>query len=72
MSLQHMQSAIGYGIMARNLRRDGFSCMQIADYMVQRLALDRFDPAMLDEEERKKYEELRAFLSSLEQPPQPQ
>jgi hypothetical protein len=66
MSLQHMQSVVGYSIMARNLRRDGYSCLQVADYMVQRLALDRFVPGTLDEEDRKRYEELRGFLGELE------
>lgn len=43
MTLRHMPSVTGYRIMARNCQRAGYSCLQIADYMTQRLALDRFD-----------------------------
>ena len=65
MTLKHMQSATGYNIMARNWRRAGLSCLQVADAMTQRLALDRFDPEMLGEEDRRKYQELSEFLEEL-------
>lgn len=63
--LRYMQSAVGYNIMARNLRRAGFSCLQVADYMTRRLELDRFDPATLDGVDKSKYEELKTFLEEL-------
>lgn len=65
MSLKHMPSAAGYSILARNLRRGGYSAQQIADIMTKRLALERFDGVELDEVDRRKLEELREFLISL-------
>ena len=65
MTLRYMQSAAGYRIMARNLARNGYSCLQIADAMTKRLALDRFDVATLTDEDRMKWKELREFLDGL-------
>ena len=50
-TLRHMQSVSGYRIMARNLKRGGYSCLQVADAMTCRLALDRFDGVELGEVE---------------------
>lgn len=69
MSLKHMQSVTGYTIMARNWRRAGYTCLQIADRMTIRLALDRFDAATLRDDERIKYHELLRFLAELPRPP---
>jgi hypothetical protein len=44
-TLRYILSAAGYRIMARNLKRYGYSCLQVADAMTCRLALDRFDEA---------------------------
>lgn len=65
MTLRHMQSVAGYRILARNLKRGGYSCLQVADAMTKRLALDRFDGMELDEEDRRKLAELREFLARL-------
>lgn len=65
-TLKYMQSVAGYNIMAKNLRREGYSCLQIMDAMTRRLALDRFDPATLSDEDKRKYEELREFLRGME------
>lgn len=64
-TLRYMQSVSGYRIMARNMRRGGYSCLQVADVMTCRLALDRFDDVELDGEDRAKLEELREFLANL-------
>lgn len=63
--MKHMLSVAGYSIMARNLKRGGYSCLQVADAMTQRLELDRFDPEAMREKDRRKYEELREFLAVL-------
>jgi hypothetical protein len=63
--LKYMQTVAGYRILARNLGRDGYSPLQVADLMTQRLALDRFDPETLSDCDRQKYEELREFLQRL-------
>jgi hypothetical protein len=72
-----MQSVAGYRpggrarhrILARNpgapWARSGYSCLQVADAMTQRLALDTFNVAQLGEEDRRKWEELREFLREL-------
>ena len=65
MTLRHMMTVPGYRILARNLLAGGYSRLQVADAMTQRLALDRFDGVELDEVERQKLEELREFLREL-------
>lgn len=68
-TLRYMQSVTGYRIMARNLQRDGYTCLQIADYMTRRLALDRFDVDTLSEEDKHRYCQLLEYLDELPRPP---
>ena len=58
-------SASGYRILARNLKRAGYSHAQVVEVMTKRLALDRFDGVELDEEDRRKLAELKGFLEIL-------
>lgn len=53
-------------IFVRNMTRGGMTQEQIAAKMKQRLNLERFDVATLDDEDRKRYEELSEFLRGLE------
>lgn len=55
-------------IFERNMRASGKTDAEILAAMQKRLNLERFDPATMGEEDRKKYEELREFLRVLERP----
>lgn len=65
--MRHMPPVSTLRLFVKSWRHSGFSCLQILDAMTRRLALNQFDPAMMDEEDRKKYEELKDFLTELEQ-----
>lgn len=67
MTLKHMQSATGYRIMARNWRRV-YSRQEVYEAMKKKLNLERFDRDALDDEDRRKYDELVEFLRGLESP----
>ena len=69
MTLKKMLSVTGYRIMARGWQRAGYTCLQIADRMTIRLALDRFDPATLCENDRAKLYELLECIEELARPP---
>lgn len=67
-TLRHMHSITGYEIMARRWGRS-YSCLQVADAMLIRLRLDRFDYEALDDEDRRRYDALREMVDRLATPP---
>lgn len=66
--MTHMPTVPTLRLFVRSLRYYGYSPLQILEAMTKRLALDRFDPATLGDEDRRKYEELADFLRGLERP----
>lgn len=63
--MTHMPTVPTLRLFVRSLRYYGYSPLQILEAMTQRLALDRFDVVVMDEEDRARYEELREFLTEL-------
>jgi hypothetical protein len=64
--MKHMPSVTILRIMTRSWRRT-MSDGEVYEAMKKRLALERFDVAAMDEDDRGKYEELKEFLRGLEE-----